>query len=342
MFLIDTSRHGKPVYNAMINQSLDAYLINDLRLEGHGLICYINDPAVIIGRHQNAYAEVNLPYLKQHDIQLVRRTSGGGAVYHDRGNIIFENIVVGDTTDFRDFQKIGAPIVAALHDLGVAGAEVRGRNDMAIDGKKFSGMAMVKANNAYAAGGTIMFDLDETVARTVLTPDIGKLESKGIKSVDARITNVKPHLPAKYQAWTSEDFKNYLLCHMFGVEKLADIPTYHLTEADWAVIDARQASRFATDEWNFGQNPGYEHYVSHHFPIGTVAFNFNVVDRHISEIKLFGDFLTTGNPAVIEAALQGVEYHAEAIKAALSTVDIEHNLSPVSVDDLTALIMRML
>lgn len=73
-----------------------------------------------------------------------------------------------------------------------------------------------------------------------------------------------------------------------------------------------------------------------------MAFNFNVVDRHISEIKLFGDFFTTGNPAVIEAALQGVEYHAEAIKAALSTVDIEHNLSPVSVDDLTALIMRML
>ena len=108
MFLIDTSRNGQPVYNALVNQSLDAYLINDLHLEGHGLICYINDPAVIIGRYQNAYAEVNLNYMKEHQIQLVRRTSGGGAVYHDRGNVIFENIVVGDTSGFRDFQRVGS------------------------------------------------------------------------------------------------------------------------------------------------------------------------------------------------------------------------------------------
>lgn len=119
MFLIDTSRNGQPVYNALVNQSLDAYLINDLHLEGHGLIFYINDPAVIIGRYQNAYAEVNLNYMKEHQIQLVRRTSGGGAVYHDRGNVIFENIVVGDTSGFRDFQWVGAPIVDALHDLGL-------------------------------------------------------------------------------------------------------------------------------------------------------------------------------------------------------------------------------
>lgn len=230
MFLIDTSRNGQPVYNALVNQSLDAYLINDLHLEGHGLICYINDPAVIIGRYQNAYAEVNLNYMKEHQIQLVRRTSGGGAVYHDRGNVIFENIVVGDTSGFRDFQWVGAPIVDALHDLGIKDAEVRGRNDMAINGKKFSGMAMVKKGDAYAAGGTLMFDLNGEVASTVLTPDIGKLEAKGIKSVDARITNIKPYLPAQYQSWTSEDFKNYLLCHLFGVERLADIPTYHLTD----------------------------------------------------------------------------------------------------------------
>lgn len=342
MFLIDTSRNGKPVYNAMINQSLDAYLINDLRLEGHGLICYINDPAVIIGLHQNAYAEVNLNYMEEHNIQLVRRTSGGGAVYHDRGNIIFENIVVGNTDGFRDFKQIGDPIVAALHDLGIKDAEVRGRNDMAIDGKKFSGMAMVKTKNAYAAGGTIMFDLDNNVAQQVLTPDIGKLESKGIKSVDARITNVKPYLPEKYQNWTSEDFKNYLLCHMFGVDKVADIPTYHLTDQDWAIIDARQEAKFATKHWNFGQNPGYDNYVSHHFKIGTVSFNFNVTDQKISEIKIFGDFFTAGDPSVIEKALVGVPYNFDAIKEALRKVDIDNNLSPVPVDDLAALIMKIL
>ena len=91
--------------------------------------------------------------MKEHQIQLVRRTSGGGAVYHDRGNVIFENIVVGDTSGFRDFQRVGAPIVDALHDLGIKDAEVRGRNDMAINGKKFSGMAMVKRAMLTQPGG---------------------------------------------------------------------------------------------------------------------------------------------------------------------------------------------
>ena len=171
MFFIDTSRNGQPVHDALVNQSLDNYLINDLRLKGHGLICYINQPSVIIGVNQNAYAEIDLPYLKQHNIELVRRSSGGGAVYHDFGNLVFENIVVGDTSKFGDFHAIGDPVVDALHDLGVESAEVSGRNDMTIDGKKFSGMAIVKGDNSYAAGGTVMFDLDMKAASEVLTPD---------------------------------------------------------------------------------------------------------------------------------------------------------------------------
>ena len=137
MFFIDTSRNGKPVHDALVNQSLDNYLINDLRLKGHGLICYINQPSVIIGVNQNAYAEIDLPYLKEHQIELVRRSSGGGAVYHDFGNLVFENIIVGDTSKFGDFHAIGDPIVDALHDLGISSAEVSGRNDMTIDGKIF-------------------------------------------------------------------------------------------------------------------------------------------------------------------------------------------------------------
>ena len=210
MFFIDTSRNGKPVHDALVNQSLDNYLINDLRLKGHGLICYINQPSVIIGVNQNAYAEIDLPYLKEHQIELVRRSSGGGAVYHDFGNLVFENIVVGDTSKFGDFHAIGDPIVDALHDLGISSAEVSGRNDMTIDGKKFSGMAIVKGYNSYAAGGTVMFDLNMQNANEVLTPEQDKLASKGVKSVNARVTNIKPYLPEKYQHWTTEDFKECL------------------------------------------------------------------------------------------------------------------------------------
>ncbi|MBA1394145.1 lipoate--protein ligase family protein, partial [Lactobacillus sp. XV13L] len=229
----------------------------------------INHPAVIIGVHQNAYAEVNLSYLKAHNIDLVRRSSGGGAVYQDYGNIIFENIVVNDPTAKVDnYAAIGAPILSALQDLGV-NAQLSGRNDLVIEGKKFCGMTMVKVGDSYAAGGTIMFDLDNQAARQVLTPNQEKLQSKGVKSVDKRITNIKPYLPAQYQHWTGEDFKNYLLCHMFGVKNLAEIETYSLTAADWQNIDNNLKTKYKTDEWNFGKNPGYHEYVSHHFDIGT-------------------------------------------------------------------------
>lgn len=339
MFFIDTSRNGQPVHDALVNQSLDNYLINDLRLKGHGLICYINQPSVIIGVNQNAYAEIDLPYLKQHQIELVRRSSGGGAVYHDFGNLVFENIVVGDTSKFGDFHAIGDPVVDALHDLGVKSAEVSGRNDMTIDGKKFSGMAIVKGDNSYAAGGTVMFDLNMTDASEVLTPEKDKLASKGVKSVDARVTNIKPYLPAKYQNWTTADFRNYLLCHMFGVDSLDQVETYHLTDHDWAIIDQRLDKQYRTDEWNYGKNPGFKHYVSKHFPIGTVSFNFNEHDGRITTVKIYGDFFTAGNPHVVEEHLVGTKLDKASLVAALNASDLAANLGQVSADDLAELIL---
>lgn len=339
MFLIDTSRNGQPVHDALVNQSLDNYLINDLRLPGHGLICYINQPSVIIGVNQNAYAEIDLPYLKQHKIELVRRSSGGGAVYHDFGNLVFENIVVGDTSKFGDFHAIGDPVVDALHDLGVDSAEVSGRNDMTIDGKKFSGMAIVKGDNSYAAGGTVMFDLNMAAASEVLTPEKDKLASKGVKSVDARVTNIKPYLPAKYQGWTTEDFKNYLLCHMFGVDSLDQVEPYHLTDHDWAIIDQRLDKQYRTDEWNYGKNPGFKHYVSKHFPIGTVSFNFNEKDGRITEARIYGDFFTDGDPHVVENHLIGTKLDKPSLVAALVAGDLAANLGKVSADDLAELIL---
>ena len=118
MFFIDTSRNGKPVYDPIVNQSLDNYLVNDLKLPGHGLIMYVNKPAVIIGVNQNAYSEVDMDEMKKKNVQLVRRSSGGGAVYHDYGNIIFENIVINDDTYWGDFQHFAQPILDALHDMG--------------------------------------------------------------------------------------------------------------------------------------------------------------------------------------------------------------------------------
>ncbi len=320
MFLIDTSRNGRPVYDAQVNQSIDAYLLERRPFTGHGLLCYINDPAVIIGRLQNAYGEVDLAYLKQHRIQLVRRTSGGGAVYHDQGNLVFENIVIGDPAGFRDYQAIGAPIAAALRKLGVASATVRDRDDIAVADKKVSGMAMVKHRDAYAAGGTLLFDLDEHTARQALTPASGLKIERGIKSADVPITNLKPFLPATYQDWTITDLRQYLLCQLFGVDRLEEIPTYHLTKEDWAAIDDRLASRYGTAAWNLGKNPGFRHFASRQTAAGTLYVNYNLDGDRLTAVQFFADFLPLAALEPLGAALVGKPLEAPTIAAAARPV----------------------
>lgn len=341
MFFIDTSRNGKPVYDPIVNQSLDNYLVNDLRLPGHGLIMYVNQPAVIIGVNQNAYAEVNMPYLKQKGIKLVRRTSGGGAVYHDYGNIIFENIVIDDDAHFGDFKYFAQPIISALHDMGAVDAQMRGRNDMVIGNSKFSGMTMFKVGQSYAAGGTLMFDLDMDVASKVLTPEADKLASKGVKSVHSRVTNVKPYLDVQYQQMDIEAFKRALLLRLFKVDSLDQIKTYHLNDHDWSVIDDRLKGKYDTDEWNYGQNPGFDYYVSKHYDIGTVSFNYSLsADQRISDIKIYGDFITGGDIGVIEQALRGTQLTREALVKALDSADLTANLGAITPETLANLLLE--
>ena len=339
MFFIDTSRNGKPVYNAIVNQSLDNYLVNDLRLPGHGLILYVNNPSVIIGVHQNAYAEVNFPYLKEKNIQLVRRTSGGGAVYHDYGNFIFENIVIGNDEHFGEYDYFAKPILDALHAMGATDAQMHGRNDIVIDGKKFSGMTMFKVGDSFAAGGTLMFDLDIDTASKVLTPEKDKLESKGVKSVNKRITNIKSYLDEPYRSMDPVQFKDELLKHIFKVDKLSDIKTYKLTDHDWDIIDSRLKDKYDTDAWNYGKNPGFTNYVSKHFDIGTVAFNFSLKDEKISAIKIYGDFITGGDVSLIEKALLGTKFEKSALVEALSKVDLKNNLGDIEPEPLIDLLL---
>lgn len=339
MFFIDTSKNGKPVYNAIVNQSLDNYLVNDLRLPGHGLILYINNPSVIVGVHQNAYAEVNFPYLEKNKIQLVRRTSGGGAVYHDYGNLIFENIIIGDDEHFGDYAYFAQPIIDALHDMGATGVEMRGRNDIVVDGKKFSGMTMFKVGDSYAAGGTLMFDLNMDTASKVLTPEQDKLESKGVKSVNKRITNIKPYLDEPFRSMNANQFREELLKRIYHVDKPSDIETYTLDEHDWNIIDSRLKNKYDTDAWNYGKNPGFTNYVSKHYDIGTVAFNFSLKDNKISNIKIYGDFITGGDITLIEKALLGAEFTKEDLITALEKVDLAANLGKIEPATLADLLL---
>ena len=178
-----------------INLAIETFLLQEMQVDEPILLFYINEPSIIIGRNQNTIEEINKEYVDEHGIHVVRRFSGGGAVYHDFGNLNFSFIMKDDGESFRDFEKLTNPIVEALQELGVKGAHLKVRNDLVFNDQKFSGNAMYATNGRMFAHGTIMFDSDLNEVVNALKVKKEKIESKGIKSIRSRVTNIKPFLP---------------------------------------------------------------------------------------------------------------------------------------------------
>lgn len=320
MFLIDTNRQGKVVTDAIVNQSIDNYLVNDLKLPGHGLMMYVNQPAVIVGINQSVMAEVDFHYLAANGVQLVRRTSGGGAVYHDERNLIFEHIVNGDPQDgskFGDYSVFAQPILRALVEMGVAHPEISGKSNLVVDGKKFSGMTMFKNGDGYAAGGTIMYDLNVDAAHQALLPS-SQRQHRGVASNRVPITNLRQYLAPEYRNLDIQAFKEALLCHIFQVERLDQIETYHLNDRDWDIIDERLADKYRTDAWNFGANPGFREYRAVLLPTGQLHLNFTVHQGALRNVALFGTVATADQLNAVADRLVGVSLETAALTAVLS------------------------
>ena len=303
MYLIDTQRDGKEIFDARVNQSLDNYFVNEKKLPGHGFMMYINQPSVIIGKNQNVWAEVNTDYLREHDIQLVRRTSGGGAVYHDMGNLIFENIVIDDDSEFGNYAHFAEPVLKALQKLGVDVKMKENSSDLIFQDKKFSGMTMFKSGNSLAAGGTIMYDLNLENAHYSLTENESeKAKRLGVASKRSPMINLKDYLPEDMDI---NRLRDYLLKEIFAVEDLSEIEVYHMTDDDWKIIDQRMKETYGTDEWNFGRNPGYYHYAARNFEPGKLGINYTVTDGKVEHLKLNPDFVPDGDLGEIENRLVG-------------------------------------
>lgn len=319
MFLIDTNRQGQVVTDAIVNQSIDNYLVNDLKLPGHGLMMYVNQPAVIVGINQNVQAEVNFPYLAANGVQLVRRTSGGGAVYHDERNLIFEHIVNGDPQDgskFGDYTVFAEPVLRALKAMGVTDLGISNKSALTVDGQKFSGMTMFKNGDGYAAGGTIMYDLNVEAAHHALRPS-SRRDHRGVASNRVPITNLRQYLAPEYRDLDIQAFKNALLCHIFEVESLDQIETYHLNDRDWDIIDQRLADKYRTDAWNYGANPGYREYRAVLLPAGQLHLNFTVHQGTFRNLALFGTVAPAEQLNAVADRLVGLPVDAAALTAAL-------------------------
>jgi len=312
-----------------INLAMEEYVLTHLTDDSYFLF-YINEPSIIIGKNQNTYAEVNQAYVDEHHIHVVRRISGGGAVYHDLGNLNFSFVTQADEDSFHNFKRFTMPIVEALNEMGVA-AELSGRNDLQVGERKISGNAMFQSKDRMFSHGTLMLDSDiEEVVRS-LSVNEEKLITKGIRSIRSRVANISEFLE---EPITIEDFKARLLDHIFQ----GHVEEYVLTEDDWNAIHQLSREKYQTFDWNYGKNPQYNFEVRQKFPGGLVELKMNVKKGIVEEIRIFGDFFGVGEIAEIEELLVGVPHQKQAVADQLKKVNFAHYFGRVTEEEFLSLL----
>lgn len=326
-YIVNTS--NDPSYNV----ALEAYAFQKLTDIDEIFILWINEPAIIIGRHQNTIQEINKEFIDKNGIHVVRRLSGGGAVYHDLNNLNYTIISNNTQEGAFDFQTFSKPVIDTLAKLGVK-AEFTGRNDLEINGQKFAGNAQAYYKGRMMHHGCLLFDVDMSVLGQALKVSKDKIESKGIKSVRARVTNIVDHLSDKI---TVQEFSDAILAQM--KEEYPEMDEYVLSDAELSEIQAMRDNQFATWDWTYGKAPEYTIERGVRYPAGKITTYANVENSTIKSVKIFGDFFGVKPVDDIEKMLEGVRYDYKDVLAALKTVDTSQYFSRMTPEEITKAIV---
>lgn len=325
---------NKGITDPRINLAIEEYVLNEFGENDTYLLFYINEPSIIIGRNQNTVEEINTDYVEEKGIHVVRRLSGGGAVYHDLGNLNFSFITKDDGESFHNFAKFTEPVVSALQKLGVP-AELQGRNDLVANGRKVSGNAQFSTKGRMFSHGTLMYDSEiEEVVRS-LRVKTEKIQSKGIKSIRSRVANISEFMDEKL---TMDEFKAHILRHIFDVDDVKDVPQYELTEEDWKNIHEISENRYQKWEWNYGKSPKSNIQHTKKFDGGLLDVRLDVHKGIIENCKIYGDFFGIGTINELEDKLKGIRYDREAIAEAIEDIEISHYLGKITKEEFLQLV----
>jgi len=282
------------------NFALEDYLLNEGKEDDY-VFFYIHKPSIIVGKYQNTIEEINKDFIEENDISVARRLSGGGAVYHDHGNLNFSFVHKADKRDVNNFKKFTKPVIDALIELGLD-AHLSGRNDILIDDKKISGNAQYYTNGRLLHHGTLLYDSQmSNLVKSLKVRDL-KIKSKGIKSVKSRVANISDFLNNQLPI---EDFKEYLLKSFY---QSRDIEKYELDDKAMNYIDKKVEEKYSTWEWNFGKSPDFEIQKIHKFPFGILDTRLDVRDGVISHCKIYGDYFSKKDIVHLENSLIGLKY----------------------------------
>ncbi|MBR5515141.1 MAG: lipoate--protein ligase [Clostridia bacterium] len=318
--LIVRNNSTDPYYNLALEEWLMDNTDEDI------FMLWRNENTVVIGKNQNAYAEINREYADSHNIKVSRRLTGGGAVFHDLGNVNFTFITKKEEGSDIDFAKFTVPIINLLKKLG-ANAELSGRNDILIDGKKVSGNAQCVRKGKVLHHGTLLYSANLTDVSSVLRVDETKFQGKGIKSVRSRVANIKELCNTEMDV---TEFIGYIEKEINGA--ILELSCDQIKE-----VELLKNTKYATWEWIWGRNKEYFLKAKKRFDFGLVEVFLDTNGGIIKDVKLRGDFFGTADTAELEDHLIGVRYEYAKILGKIEAIGVERIIHGANAKEITNL-----
>lgn len=320
MIYLETGSYD-PAYNLAFEEFV-------LKKEDHRnyLMLWQNDNTIVVGQNQNTQAEINSDYVRQNNIHVVRRTTGGGAVYHDLGNINYSFITDVEDAARMSFEYFTRPVVEALKTLGL-NAEASGRNDILIDGKKVSGTAQRLYQKRMLFHGTLLFDSDMEKVAGALNADPIKFQSKSTRSVRARVGNIRSFLK---EDMSIEEFKRYIRNALGGNSVVSE----KLTKNEFDEVLKLKKSRYDTWEWTYGRSPEFTVRNKKKWDGGILEAGTRVEDGIITDIRFYGDFLSLKPLDDVTEALTGCRYMKDDVLLRLESMELKDFFGSISAEEI--------
>lgn len=313
-----------PSLDPHYNMAFDEYCLQSLKPSEPIFYLWRNAPSVIIGLNQNAYSEVNIPYLESKGIFLARRVTGGGAVYHDLQNLNYT--ITGRADELEKYVNI---ISDALRSMGVP-VEVSGRNDLLLEGRKVSGYAKRVWQDRIMFHGTLLFDVDFDSMSEALSVPGSKLEAAGVQSVRSRVANLKEYLPFGDVLEFKGALEKILSC---GEQALT------LSNEQLGEVETLAREKFRTWEWNFGKSAPASFSAASKFACGSVSVTFDVEHGYLQNLNFGGDFLGNLPSEGLAKALDGCKYSREDLFERISGLEVSEYFDGLSREELLSILL---
>lgn len=322
MILVEPIRNNKWIKDGAYLLAIQYYAIKKLKLDDTIVFPYICDPHVQIGYFQNPLVEVNYEYLQKNNFSIVRRDTGGGAIYIDNlsANFCFSFPYKKHKELLGNYNLFYKPILQILNSMNV-NAVYSGKNDLVLENKKISGAAMSLVDDRIYAGFSLLWDIDFGVIDSVLTPSAKKMEAKGIKSVKQRLNRIKDYLP-QYRSFDSFQFKDLILEKFLEYENQKKYEKFILTDDMWNEIDDLVNLKYKNDDWTYGLTPSYSYNVEQRLDFGTINFSLEIIQHKINKIKITGDFFIKKPLEEFESKFIGLFLDKKSLLEALKNVNL--------------------